>query len=129
LTQVGAQDDDLIFWPKSAFEQAVGVKLLQPLTVQDVTLATGHILDPASIYKLNFKATAIEEFVERNPVDAGRLHNNRRDSTLLKPVSQPMEVGCERGELSDRLVTAVSRNSNEVGGRADINATSIRVSD
>ena len=62
---------------------------LQPLRIADVGLASGHVLGIARIDKEHIKASGIEEFEDRNPVHAGRLHNDRLNATFLKPIHQP----------------------------------------
>jgi hypothetical protein len=52
------------------------MKALQPLRVADIGLASGYVLGIARIDDEYSKATGVEEFEYRDPVDAGRLHND-----------------------------------------------------
>jgi len=54
----------------------VSVKTLQPLRIADVGLASGYVLGIACIDEKHRKATGVEELEDRDPVDAGRLHDN-----------------------------------------------------
>ena len=59
------------------------MKPLQPLRIADVGLASGYVLGIARIDKEHSKATGVEEFEDRNPVHAGRLHDDRLDAAFL----------------------------------------------
>src|SRR6202035_886802 len=69
------------------------MKPLEPLRVADVSLTSGHMLGIARIDEEDSKATGIEELENRNPIHAGRFHNDRLDATFLKPIHQPMQIG------------------------------------
>ena len=85
LTHVGTQLGNLTFGPKAGAQQTVGMKPLQPLRVADVGLASGHVLGIARIDKEHREATGVEKLEDRNPVDAGRFHDDRLDAAFRKP--------------------------------------------
>ena len=95
LTHVCTQLGDLAFGPKAGTQQTVRMKPLQPLRIADIRLASGHVLGIARIDDKHSKAAGVEEFKNRNPVDAGRLHNDCLDATFCKPIHQSMQIGCE----------------------------------
>jgi hypothetical protein len=92
LTQVAAQDADLIGRPKAPAQQPVCVQLLQPLTVARICLAPWHLFEMLRIDQLDVKAPLFEHFKEADPVDPGRLHRHRLDATLREPGCQGIEV-------------------------------------
>src|SRR4051794_4034730 len=59
--------------------------------------------------------------LERDPVDAGRLHRPRLDPALLEPVGQAMQVGGEGPEGPHRLGIAAGTDRCHVQGGADVN--------
>src|ERR1700722_8791047 len=62
------------------------MKPLEPLRVADVSLTSGHMLGIARIDEEDSKATGIEELENRNPIHAGRFHNDRLDATLREKI-------------------------------------------
>jgi hypothetical protein len=62
-----------------------------------------------------------------NPVDAGRLHGDVCHAGSEQPLGQPVEVACEGGEGPDRRRVAIGRHSDDVLGRAAIDARRVRM--
>src|SRR5215216_3425140 len=76
---------------------------LQPLRIADIGLAPRHVLGIARVDKKHGKSPGIEELEDRNPVDAGRFHDDSLDAAFSKPVDQPMQIGREGTEAADWL--------------------------
>ena len=127
LTHVCSQLSDLAFGPKAGTQQTVGMKPLQPLRVADIGLASGHVLGIARIDEEHSKATGVEEFEYRNPVDAGQFHNDCLDATFCKPIDQPMQIGREGPEAADWLRRTICSYGSHVHRRPDIDGGSVRV--
>jgi hypothetical protein len=60
------------------------VKPLQPLCITDVGLAPGYVLGIARIDEEHRDATGVEDLKNRDPIDAGRFHDDRVDTALCK---------------------------------------------
>ena len=84
LPRITAQAPDLSLGPERCRKQSVGVELLQPLAVQHVALAPGHVLD------------------------SPRVHQHHLEPLLLQPIGQTIQVRRERGELAHWLLAAAS---------------------
>lgn len=81
-----ADRTDDIRWSKAPTQQADGVQVLNPLTVRNISFAAWHVSDILGVHQKHFKAVSFENLVERNPIDAGRLHRNRTDTASLQPL-------------------------------------------
>ena len=127
LTYIRPQLGDLTFGPKAGAQQTVRMKPLQPLRITDVGFASGHVLGIARIDEKNCKATGIEEFEDRNPVDARGLHDDRLDTTFCKPVHHPMQIGREGPEAAHRLRRTICAHGSHVHGRPDVDRSCVRV--
>ena len=88
LAPVRPHDANLGGRVKRVAEQAVGVELQQPLALLHVALAPGEILGVPRVHQIDLKAPSVEDLVQRNPVDAGRLHRDGGHAALLQPVRQ-----------------------------------------
>ena len=86
----GAQGADVFGGTEGGAEEAVGVKLLNPLAVEDVGLAAGDVLDVTRVDQVNLETLFFEDFVDGNPVDAGGLYGHGVDATGVEPVGQRM---------------------------------------
>ena len=60
LPQVAAQAPDIRLGTEGSGEQAVCVQLLQPLAVQDVGLAPGHVLDAPWVHQHHLKTPFLQ---------------------------------------------------------------------
>jgi hypothetical protein len=83
LAQVAAQDTNFSGRAKGASQQTVGMQLLDPLAIQHIRLAAGDVLNVARIDQLYFEAPTLEQFEQRDPVNAGRFHRHGSDATLF----------------------------------------------
>jgi len=103
------------------------VELLEPLGVVHVGLPARDILDVARIHQQHLKAAGFEDLEDRNPVHARRLHRDRRDTSLLEPIGQSVEIATERPERANRCVVSITRHRDDVESGADIDAGSLWV--
>jgi hypothetical protein len=117
LTHVCTQHGDLAFGPKAGTQQTVRMKPLEPLRIADIALASGHVLGIARIDEEHRKATGVEQLENRNPIHAGRLHNDRLDAAFCKPIHQPVQIGRKGTEAAHRLRRAVCSYGSHVHRR------------
>src|SRR5712672_3604253 len=80
---------------------------LQPLRVADIGLAPRHVLGITRVDKEHSKPPRIEKLENRDPVDAGRFHDDGLDAAFRKPVYQPMQIGREGTEAAYWLRCAI----------------------
>jgi len=85
------------------------------------------VLGIACIDEEHSKATGIEEFEDRNPVDAGRFHDDRLDATFCEPIHQPVQIGRKGTEAAHRFGRVICPYGSHVHGRSDVNGSRIRV--
>ena len=88
VTEQTAQGAHLGIGSKRAAQQAQTVQLLNPLAIEHVALATGHMLEMPTIDQKHFEAARFEHFKDRNPVDARGFHGDRVDATGDQPIGQ-----------------------------------------
>src|ERR1700731_1103131 len=93
---------------------------LQPLCIADIGFAPGDVLGITRINEKYRKATSVEELENRNPVDAGRFHDNGLDATFLKPVHQLMKVCRESTESPHGLRRTICPDCGHVHGRSNV---------
>jgi hypothetical protein len=105
------------------------MKPLQPLSIADVGLASGHVLGVARIDQNYLKATGVEQLEDRDPVDAGRLHNDRLDAAFRKPVHQPMQIGRKGTKGAYRIGRAICAHRCHMHRRSNVDRGRIRVDD
>ncbi len=73
---------DRLRGPEGGAEEPHGIQILKPLAVLDIALPARGVLDVAGVHQAHLKAARLEDLVERDPVDAGRLHRHRGDAAL-----------------------------------------------
>jgi hypothetical protein len=100
---------------------------LQPLCIADVRLASGHVLGITRIDEEHRKAAGIKEFEDRNPVDAGRFHDDRLDAAFGEPIHQPMQISREGTEAAHGFGRAIRPYGSHVHGRPDVDRRRVRV--
>ena len=76
-----------------------------PLRVFDIGLAAGHCFDVLGIDDQQLQAGALENVVNRFPVDAGGFHRHVAHLLLLQPVGQLQQV-VGHGAEGAHLLTA-----------------------
>ena len=74
----------------------------------------------ARVDQEDLEATGFEDFIQGDPVDAGRLHRDARHAASREPVGEPMKIGRETPEGTDRFRIALRWNCDEMLGRAAI---------
>ena len=127
LPQAAAQAPDLPVGPESSRQQAVGVQLLQPLAVQHVGLAAGHILDAPGVHQHHLEAPLLQHPEQRYPVHAGGLRDHGLHTTLAQPVRQTVQVRRESLKLPHRWLLSVGGHRHIVAGGAHIDARRVQV--
>jgi hypothetical protein len=100
---------------------------LQPLRIADIGLAPRHVLGVPRVDKKHGKPPGIEKLENRNPVDAGRFHDDSLDAAFKKPVDQPMQIGREGPEAANWLRCAICTDSRHMHGGANVDGSSVRV--
>ncbi len=108
--------------PEARTEQPVRVELLDPLRVVDVRLAARHVLRVARVDEHDLEPTRLEDLKQRDPVDPGRLHRDRRNSETDKPVGQRGQICGEAPERAHGLGIKLRRHGNDVKRRPDVDA-------
>ena len=73
------------------------------------------------------KTKRVEEFKDRDPIDAGRFHNDRVNTALYKPVYQPMQINREGTEAAYRFRRAICIHRSHVHGSPDVNRGRVRM--
>jgi hypothetical protein len=129
LAQVAAPNADLLLGPEGGGQQPEGVQLLDPLAVQDVGLAAGHVLELSWVDELDREASLTEQLEKRDPVHAGGLHGHGFDPAPGEPVGQGGQIRGEGTELTDvaPLGVATFRAGDIVAAGADVDASGIQV--
>jgi hypothetical protein len=124
LTEEASQQGDVGGRAEGAIEQAEGVELLDPLTVEHVSLAARDVLHATGIDEADLEEAFFEDLEEGDPVDAGGLHGDGGDATGGEPVGEGVEVGGEGFEFADVLPMGIGagRDGGEVGVGADVDA-------
>lgn len=103
------------------------MQVLKPLTILHVALATGHVLDVASVDQVDLKTAILEDLEERNPVNPGGLHGDSGDAALLEPIGQLDEIFGERAIVPHRVFIAVCRDCHVVDGGTKIDAGGVGI--
>jgi hypothetical protein len=94
-----------------------------------VGLASGQILRVPGVDQVHLQTAGIEDLVERDPIDAGGLHGDGGDATLLKPVREAMEISRKTVKPADRIRIAIGPDSDVVRVVADVDARRVRMHD
>jgi hypothetical protein len=127
MADEGAEDADIIGGAEGALKQTVSVELLDPLAVENVGLATWDILDMAGVDQENLKTALVEDFVDRDPIDAGGLHGHGVDAAGLEPISQVMQGTGIGLEAPDGLCATAFGHSDIDLGRTDVETGSVEI--
>lgn len=108
-------------------QQAITHELLQPLAVEHVAFAPRDVLDVAGIDQQDGEAARFEQFVQRDPVHAGRFHGDGVDMAGIEPVGQVVQIGGEAGKFAHRLLVSIRRHGHVVRGAADVDSGCVGV--
>jgi hypothetical protein len=120
LAQIRAQFRDLGFGLEAGAQQAIGMEPLEPLGILHVCLAPGHLLGVARIDQKHLEAAILQDLEDRDPVNAGRFHDDAGDATNLEPVGQPVQVGGKGPEAAHGFVCPVRSHGRHVHGGPNI---------
>ena len=107
VPQVGPDPDDRIPGPKACPEQPMFVQLLEPLSIVDVGLPSGHVLGMTGVHQQHLQPGLFENLEHRNPVHARRLHRDRPNSNLVEPIGQSVQIRREALKRAYRFIVPV----------------------
>ena len=106
----------------------LGQGLLHALHVRQ---SIGSLLRPETclILRPSTRATSkprsAQQLVEGNPVDAGALHGDAANPTLLQPIGQGEQAMGHGGEFAHRFSIPIRGHTDPVGFGADVDAGGI----
>ncbi|MDW8101241.1 MAG: hypothetical protein RML36_17365, partial [Anaerolineae bacterium] len=81
MAQEGAESDQVGVWAEGLGQEAEGVEGLNPLAVEDVGfVASGEAAGEVAADEAAMNAALLQDFEERNPVDAGGFHGDGLDA-------------------------------------------------
>jgi hypothetical protein len=127
MAQIGPQPHHSVARAEAAPQQAVLVELLEPLGILHIGFAARDMLDVARIHEQDLEAAGFKDLEDRNPIHARRFHGDRRDTGLLEPIGQSMEIPAKRPEGTNRLFLSVGGYGDDMERRPDIEPSRIRV--
>src|SRR5262249_38557176 len=111
-------------------EQPVLQQLGDPLTVLDVGLAAGHLLDVLGVDQDDTDAP-LQEVEDRLPGDARRYHGHVRDIVLGQPVREGQQVGGHGRQgadlLEDLAGSVAATDADDDVGLVDVDASTAGV--
>src|SRR5687768_3851284 len=90
MTPQRADRTNQVRWAKAASQQAYGMQILNPLTVRYISLPTWNIAHILCVDKIHLKSAAFEYLIERDPVNARRLHRHRSHTACTQPFSRSL---------------------------------------
>jgi hypothetical protein len=85
------------------------------------------VLGVTRVDKKHGEPSRIEKLENRNPVDAGRFHDDGLDAAFRKPVNQPMQIGREGTKAADWLRCAIGPYGSHMHCRSDVDGGCVRV--
>jgi hypothetical protein len=127
MADEGAEDADIIGGAEGALKKTVSMELLDPLAVEDISLAAGDVLDMTGVDEEDLKTALVEDFKDGDPVDTSGFHGHSVDATGQEPIGQSMQGTSICLEGSDGLGATVFGHSGIDLGRADVETGSIEV--
>ena len=86
-----------------------------------------QILRVPGVDEVHVEPARVEDLVERDPVDAGRLHGDGRDATLLEPIRETIEISGKAVKPSHRLRIAIGSDGDVMGAVAHIDPRGVRM--
>jgi len=103
------------------------VGLLQPLTIGEISLSAGDMLDLPGVGQKDLKATRLQDLKQRNPIHPGRFHRHGLNATRRQPLGQGLQISGEGVKASHRLLVPIRRDRDVAFGRPDVDAGGIQV--
>ena len=118
MPEQGAQGNDVVGGAETFAQESGGVKLLEPLGVDDIGLFPGHAFDMAGVDKEDLDAGFFEDAMAGNPEAPGAFHGDRGNAIFQKPVTQFVKALGEGRETADGLASKLGRDrGNDFAGR------------
>jgi hypothetical protein len=68
----------------------------------------------------DLEAAFVQQFEDRDPVNAGRFHDDRFDAALGEPIGKPVEVPGECAKALNRIGCPIRSHRRHVHRGADI---------
>ena len=96
-------------WSKACTRVSDRTKVLNPLTIRDVSLSPRHMLHILRIDQKYFESCCFQDLVKRDRVDAGRFHRDCTHAGLLQPFGCREQISCENRKTPK--TRAVSRSA------------------
>ena len=87
---------------------------MNPLRIIHVGFTPWHRASISGIGKYYMKSVRFEYLVNRNPIDAGRLHGDCRDAEAHQPVSHPLKISGEGIKGLNRILREISWNDDNM---------------
>jgi hypothetical protein len=98
---------------------------LDPLTVEDIALASWDAFNGLSTDQAAVEATCFQLLEQWNPIDTRGFHRDRLDATVDKPVRQCLEISSVRTKRPhDLLVITVGHAGHDLMG-ANVDTRSV----
>ena len=79
------------------------------------------------VHEMDHQAARFEDFVDRNPEDAGRFQRHARDAACHEPIGEALQVRGEGAKRLHRLVVTIRRHRDHMRGGPAVNAGRIRI--
>jgi hypothetical protein len=127
VSQVGAQAREGVARPKAAAQQTVLMQLLEPLRVVDIGRAAGNVSGVPCIDEQHLEPALLQNLVDRDPLDPGRLHGDGADPDGLQPIRQHVQVRGEALKRADRYGVAIRGDGDAVKGSPHVQARGVLV--
>jgi hypothetical protein len=78
------------------------------------------VLGVTGIDHHDLESALFQDLEDRNPIDPGRLHDDRPDPASGEPIRQPSQVVGEGSKRPDRLFVAIRTDGRNMHGGANI---------
>jgi len=113
--------------PKRRCQQALGLQLLAPSTVEAIRFrAPRHLGDVARIDEGDLKASGLQNLEEWDPVYPGGCHHDGRHPTGRSPGGEPRQVAGQRAQCLDGLGIASGGDTDPRRFRPPSDASGMR---
>src|SRR5215217_703076 len=105
----------------------MGVKLQQPLALLHIALPARQVLGMPGIHKKYLESKLLQDVVQRNPINACRLHCDRLHAATAQPLCHSVEIRCEARKPSYWFRIPVGTNGYVVTLISDVDPRRIRM--
>ena len=127
LAYVGAQLADAVRWPERALEQSVTHQLADPLAVQNVALATAHLLRRPCIDQMHLQTRPVENLEHRDPVHTSRLQCDQLHAAGQQPRRHRLQIIREAAKRLYRTLRHRLVHRHVVRGLPYVDPRAVRV--